>query len=47
MKNLELIEALLEYNEQALVVVDNFENDDSCTEVINVVNNKANNTISL
>lgn len=47
MKNSELIEALLEYNEHASVIVDNFENDDSGTEVINVVNDKANNTIIL
>lgn len=42
MKNSKLIEALLEYDEHADVVVDNFEDEDSGTDVINVVNNKPN-----
>lgn len=46
MKNSKLIEALLEYDEHANVIVDNFEDEDSGTDVINVVNNTPN-TISL
>ena len=46
MKNSKLIEALLECDEHANVIVDNFEDEDSGTDVINVVNITPN-TISL